>query len=110
MKKTFRNLNIITSFILLGCTGYIQALNVAINKLLKDKIGELANIFYNKNFTKWEKKSYSVKDRRIMLTKWIDQAWKKLYANQNKLIYQLFCKLGVKATVRFRAASLVENN
>ena len=74
VKNTFCDLNITTSFILSSCTGYVQALDVAINKPLKDRIGKLADISYDKNFTKWEKGSYTVGDRRIMLTKWVGQA------------------------------------
>ena len=55
IKQAFRDLNITTSFIFSGYTGYVQALDITINKPLKDRIGELADIFYNQNFTKWEK-------------------------------------------------------
>ena len=34
-----------------------------------------------------------------MLTKWVSQAWKKLYANQSKLIRQTFCKLSLLLAV-----------
>lgn len=43
VKKAYRDLNI-TSFIPSGRTGYVQALDVAINKPLNDKIGESADI------------------------------------------------------------------
>lgn len=43
VKTPFLDLSITTSFIPSGCTGYIQALDVAINKPLKDRIGDLAD-------------------------------------------------------------------
>ena len=61
------------SFVPSSYTGYVPALDVAINKLLKDKIGELADISYDENFTKWEKGSYLVRDQQIMFTKWVSQ-------------------------------------
>ena len=49
------------SFILSDYTSYVQALDIAINKPLKDRIDELANISYDRNVTKWEKESYLVR-------------------------------------------------
>ena len=40
--NAFKALNCIPSMILGGCTGYVQVLDVAVNKPLKDHITELA--------------------------------------------------------------------
>lgn len=68
MKEVFRKLNTTVFFILSGCIGYVQVLDVVLNKPLKDRISELADLSYETNFEKWEKKTYTVNERRILLT------------------------------------------
>ena len=92
-------MNITASFIPSGCTGYVQVLDVAINKPLKNRIGELADIHYEEHFEKWNTGSYTVGDRRIMLTKWVGQAWRELHTQQADVIRQTFRKLGLSLAV-----------
>lgn len=54
---------------------------------------------YDDNFAKWEKGSYTVGDRRTMLTKWVGQAWRELHAEKGELIRQTFRKLGLSLAV-----------
>lgn len=92
-------MNITTSFIPSGCTGYVQVLDVAINKPLKDRISELADLSYEENLQKWENGKYTVGDRRVMLTHWVGQAWRELHKDNGDLIRQTFRKLGLSLTV-----------
>lgn len=66
---------------------------------MKDRIGELADISYDENFAKWEKRSYTVREQQTMLTKWVGQAWKELHAEKRELICQTFRKLGLSLAV-----------
>lgn len=77
----------------------MQVLDVAIKKPLKNRISELADIHYEENLEKWKKSSYSVGDRRIMLTEWVGQAWRELHAEQSGLIRRTFRKLGLSLAV-----------
>lgn len=99
MKQTFRDLNITTSFVPSGCTGYVQVIDVAIDKPLKNRIGELADLHYDQHSDKWNKGSYTGGDRRIILTKWVGQAWRELHAEHAPLIRQTFRKLGLSLAV-----------
>lgn len=47
----------------------------------------------------WEKSSYSFSDRQIILTKWVDQTWRELHAEQSGLIRRPFRKLGISLAV-----------
>lgn len=53
---------------------------MSINESLKNRVGILADIHYEENLEKWKEMFYSVGDRRIMLTKWVGQAWHELHA------------------------------
>ena len=99
VKQAFRDLNITASFIPSGCTGYVQVLDVAINKPLKTRVSELADIHYDENFERWSKGSYTVGDRWVMLTKWVGQAWRELHTKHASLIRQTFRKLGLSLAV-----------
>jgi hypothetical protein len=39
-----------------------------------NQIFELVDIHYDEHFEKWNKSTYTVDERRIMLTKWVRQA------------------------------------
>ena len=52
VKQAFKDLNIMPSFIPSGCTGYVQVLDVAINKSLKVLLSNAAKKHYTKNFEK----------------------------------------------------------
>jgi hypothetical protein len=70
----FKQINCTCSFIPGGTTDYIQVCDVAINKLLKERIAEQAEIHYDQNEEKWIEGKYSVGERRVMLSKWVGQA------------------------------------
>ena len=95
VKQVFRDFNITTSFIPSGCTGYVQVLDVAINKPLMNRIGELTDIHYEEHFVKWLKGTYTVGDRRIMLKKWVGQARGELHSQQASVIHRTFRRLFV---------------
>jgi hypothetical protein len=70
----FKCINCTCSFIPGGTTSFIQVCDVAINKLLKDRITELADIHYDTHEQQWIDNKYSVSDRRVMLVSWVAQA------------------------------------
>jgi hypothetical protein len=69
----------VISFISNACIGFVQSFDVAINKLLEDRIAELSEIHYDNHPGEYKISKYSFGDRRIMLTQWVDQVWEELY-------------------------------
>jgi hypothetical protein len=59
----FKRINCTCSFIPGRTTGFIQVCDVAINKLLKDQIAELAKIYYDTYEEQWIENKYSVSNR-----------------------------------------------
>jgi hypothetical protein len=55
----FKKLNYTTSFIPRGYIGFIQVLDMALNKPLKDLIKQAANDHYDSNIHKWAKGKYT---------------------------------------------------
>lgn len=99
MKKIFKKLYCTTSFIPSGYTGFVQVLDVIINKPLKDRIKELSEIHYDNNMDKWQHGKYSISERRIMITYWVAQVWRELHAEQSDIIIKTFRKLGLSLAV-----------
>ena len=50
LRDAFKNLNVTLSLILRGCTGYVQVLDVLINKLIKAYIEEYEDLWVEQNF------------------------------------------------------------
>lgn len=98
VKQAFRDLNVTTSVIPGGCT-YYMGLDVAIYKPLKRRIGELADLHRVEHRERWSNGCYTVGDRRILLTRWVGQAWGEVHAQQSSLIRQTFRKLGLSLAV-----------
>jgi len=59
-----------TSYIPGGCTGFVQVLDVALNKLLKDMVAQAAEDHYDKYTAWYEDGKFTVGERRVLLTKW----------------------------------------
>jgi hypothetical protein len=75
----FKQINCTCSFIPGGTTGFIQVCDVAINKPLKERIAEQAELHYDQNEAKWIEGKYTVGERRVMLVSWVAQAWDDLH-------------------------------
>ena len=63
----FKGINCTCSFIPSGTTGFIQACDVRINKVLKNQITEQAELYYDAYKEQWIKNKYTVSQRRVML-------------------------------------------
>ena len=82
-----------------GCTGFVQPLDVAINKPLKEMIQEEAELHYDEHMDEWAKGKYSVSDRRVMLTHWVGKAWVKFHDQHRRTIIRAFRKIGVTLAI-----------
>jgi hypothetical protein len=71
---SFKALKCTTLFIPGSTTGFIQVCDTVINKSLKARIEELADQYIDKHEREWVEGKYSVSQRRVLLTKWVEQA------------------------------------
>jgi hypothetical protein len=68
LQDELTKLNVTTSIILGGCTGYVQVLDVLVNKLVKLYIKEAEEQWINQNMEKWKAGKFSIRDRRVLMT------------------------------------------
>ena len=92
---SFKALKCTTSFIPGGTTGFIQVCDTVINKSLKSRIEELADQYIDENEREWVEGKYSVSQRRVLLTKWVGQAWEDMHAKDSDMIRQAFVQVGL---------------
>jgi hypothetical protein len=90
-----KSINCTTSFIPGGTTGFIQVCDTAINKALKDRIEELADIYIDQNEERRVEGKFTIGDRRVLLTKWVGQAWEEMHQEDGDMIRQAFEQVGL---------------
>jgi hypothetical protein len=64
----FAKLNCTTSYIPGGCTGFVQVLDVSLNKPLKALVAQAAEDHANKYASWYKEGAFTVADRRVLLT------------------------------------------
>ena len=57
---------------------------------MKARIEELADQYIDENEKEWVEGAYSVSQRRVLLTKWVGQAWEDMHAKDSDMIRQAF--------------------
>ena len=68
LQDEFKKLNCTTSYIPGGCTGFVQVLDVSLNKPLKALVAQAASDYADKYYRRYEKGDFTVSDRRVLLT------------------------------------------
>jgi hypothetical protein len=91
----FKKLNTTISVIPGGCTGYVQPLDVSINKIMKSIIQQCEEDHYDANPEEYSEGKYSAGDRRVLITHWVAKAWKILHEQHKDTIINTFCNLGL---------------
>jgi hypothetical protein len=91
----FKKLNCITSYIPGGCTGFIQVLDVSLNKTLKALVAQAAEDHADKYASQYEEGWFTVSDRRVLLTKWVGEAWERLHIEYKDKIVRTFRQVGL---------------
>ena len=92
---SFKALKCTTSFIPGGTTGFVQVCDTVVNRSLKARIEELADQYIDKNEREWVEGKYTVSQRRVLLTKWVGQAWEDMHAEDSDMIRQAFVQVGL---------------
>jgi gluconate kinase len=95
LKDEMAKLNITISIIPGGCTGYVQVLDVAVNKIMKQYIEEAEELHIEQNIEKWKSGKYSVGDCRVLMTHWVGEAWIKLHQEHKETIVKTFRSIGL---------------
>lgn len=98
IRAEFARLNVTLSLIPGGCTGYVQVLDVAINSLLKAIIKELEEVHIDQHLEQWNNNEYTVADRRVLLTHWVGEAWRRIHTDYRETIIKTFRNLGLSLT------------
>jgi hypothetical protein len=91
----FKALNCTTSFIPGGTTGFVQVCDTVINRSLKARIEELADQYIDENEREWVEGKYTVSQRRVLLTKWVGQAWEDMHVKDSDMIQKAFVQVGL---------------
>jgi hypothetical protein len=75
----FAKLNCTTSYIPSECTGFVQVLDVSLNKPLKALVAQVAEDYTNKYASRYKEGAFTVADCKVLLTEWVSTAWTQLY-------------------------------
>jgi hypothetical protein len=71
LRDEFRKLNTTTSYILGGCTRFVQVLNVSLNQPMKRLVAQATSDHADKYHERYMKGGFSVSEQRVLLTKWV---------------------------------------
>ena len=102
LRDKLGRLKVTLSLIPGGCTGYVQVLNVLINKLIKAYIAEYEDEWIKENFEAWEAGKWSVGDRRVLLTYQVIKAFKRVHLEHKDSIINCFKNVGAPKTTFLR--------
>ena len=91
----FKAIRCTTSFIPGGTSGFVQVCDTVVNRSLKARIEELADQYIDEHEREWIEGKYSVGQRRVLLTKWVGQAWDDMHAEDSEMIRQAFEQVGL---------------
>ena len=73
----------------------MQVLDVTVNKIMKLYIEEAEDQWVDEHFEEWKAGKFNVGDRRVLLTKWVGEAWKKLHEFHKDAIIETFQNVGL---------------
>jgi DDE superfamily endonuclease len=95
LRDEFKKLNCTTSYIPGGCTGFIQVLDVSLNKELKALVAQQASNHADKFHNRYERGDFTISERRVLLTQWVGEAWVELHKRYQHVIIKTFRSVGL---------------
>ena len=90
--------NTTTALIPPGCTSLVQPLDVVFNAPFKRMVDDLATAHMQEHLDDYVHGNFSARDRRVLLTKWIGEAWEKTCANDD-MVVRAFKKCGISVAI-----------
>ena len=69
-----------------GCTSRVQVVDVLVNILFKDEVCRLLEDQLDKHLESYPEGKLSTSQRRILMTKWVGQEWKKISKIKESII------------------------
>ena len=81
-----------------GCTSRVQPLDVSVNKPFKEEVKRQHEKHMSDNLQLYTESKLSAWQRRVLLTKWVREAWKEINRNKETVI-RSFKKCGVSLTL-----------
>jgi hypothetical protein len=95
LKEELQLQNITSSIIPGGGTGYVQPLDISVNKLLKGLIRNQEEQHWDEHQEEWKAGKFTKPERRVLLTHWIGIAWLELHHTHRDLIIKTFRQTGL---------------
>ena len=95
LRSEFKKLNCTTSYIPGGCTGFVQPLDVSLNKPLKALVAQAAADHADKFYDRYATGGFTVGERWVLLTQWVGDAWDELHIKYKKTIIETFQRVGL---------------
>lgn len=95
LRQEFIKLRCTLSLIPGGCTGYLQVLDLLANKLIKLRIEDSEQQWIEDNWELYKAGKFSVRDRRILITKWVGEAWEWFHYTHRDAIIHTFQSVGL---------------
>ena len=81
-----------------GCTSRVQVVDVLINKPFKDEVRSLFGDHLDKKFDQYVDGKINVRQRRVLRTKWVGDAWSKVGKMKDSII-RSFKKCGLSVAL-----------
>jgi len=91
VKSTLRTQHTTIATIHPGCTSLVQPLGVVVNAPFKRKVEDYAEQHYEANITNWMNDKYTPPERRVLMTKWVADAWTHICTTQTDAIVRIPC-------------------
>ncbi len=98
LNRLEKDCNTEVTFVPGGCTSLLQPLDVVVNKQFKAAINHLATKHMEENLDAYVNGRISAKERQILFTKWVGQAWEEVSSNK-EMIKRSFLKTGIAVAI-----------
>ena len=89
-----------------GTTSLVQPLDVSVNSEFKSIVERLQNQHMHSNVSLYIEGKITASQRRVLITKWVGQAWAEVCANKD-MIYRAFQKCGISVPIDGSKDSLI---
>jgi hypothetical protein len=95
LRDELLKINTVTSIIPSGGTGYLQPLDISVNKIIKDCIKQFEEAHHKEHLEEWKTGKFSIDSRRILMTHRVGKAWELLHENRGDTIRKTFQQTGL---------------